>query len=580
MPPHILDMLRLTASSCALAAALVPPSAAQCNDSFVQSALVHPRAGTPFSIARAGNDVLHLGDEIILASASTTTPGASNRDGAVLTYERSGSGWTRTGVLTIPSPGSGGEQQFGDALASAGDVLVITASGRALGMPPGVLPTGAAFTYRRVGSTWNVDPTFLTSPTPSRDDLYGNAVATNGAWIAVGARLDSTTLLEAGAVHLYEDTPSGWQFRQTLTSPSPLANAQFGTSVAMTDDVLAVGEPRAGSGRVEIYRLTAGAWSHAEELASQVPGSNENFGVSVDLDQGPQELVLAVGAPASPPAFQGAVVLYETFGGGQSLLFSERFDAPFPVQTDRLGCSIAVDGDVVVSGACFNSPSGVSAGGAHVFRRTDPFTWECDDLLFPSEARASAAVGSAVDVEGGEIVVCGTGFQFNGQANGGCWTFERMPEGARLFGFGDGATDPCPCGNETATVLQQGCENLSGVGGSLFPNGTLGLGADDLELDVRNLNGANLTILFSGTGVLAPAQTIGNGLNFCLPPLRRLGVESSDAFGIATFGPGLVAASGWSVGQTLTLQAWYRDPNAACVSTFNATGGVELTILP
>lgn len=568
-------MRRPCLSLLALAAALSLPASAQTTD-FVESALVHPRAGGPFPISRAGNEVLLVDDELYVASGATTTPGAGNRDGTLLRFSETANAWSSDRAFTIPSPGTGGEQEFADAFDIESDVMVVTAPGRRIGPPATNAPNGAAFTYRRASGDWLADAEFLQSPVPSNSDQFGRSVATNGAWIAIGAWGDSSIFPGAGAVHVYQDTPTGWEYRATLTSPTPQTNGFFGVDVAMSGDVLVVGESGAGNGEVQVFRLAGGTWTHAQELVSDFPGSNEQFGSSVDVDGDGPGATLAIGALASPSAFQGAVILYEQFGS--SFIFGERFGAPFPVQTDRLGSSIAVDGDLVVAGAPFNSPIGASGGAAHVFQRVGPLDWELIDVLFPAEARPGAAVGSAVSIQGETIAVGATGANFGSGAFGGCWTFEPIPDDARLFGFGDGAGAPCPCGNDSRPELEEGCRNVSNRGGQLIPNESASVATDDLEIDARNLNGANIAILFEGTGVLAPAGTIGNGLLFTGGTLRRRGVATSDAFGIATWGPGLISTNGWNVGQTLTLQAWYRDVNAACVATFNATSAVELTI--
>jgi hypothetical protein len=44
-----------------------------------------------------------------------------------------------------------------------------------------------------------------------------------------------------------------------------------------------------------------------------------------------------------------------------------------------------------------------------------------------------------------------------------------------------------------------------------------------------------------------------------------------------TYGPGLAAQYGWSVGQTVYFQGWYRNVQGPCGSGFNLTNGLQVT---
>ena len=67
-------------------------------------------------------------------------------------------------------------------------------------------------------------------------DAAGKAVAiarTAGTRLVVGAPNDDSGGLDAGAVYVYRETSGGWGSPEKIISPTPAANAFFGSAVAM-----------------------------------------------------------------------------------------------------------------------------------------------------------------------------------------------------------------------------------------------------------------------------------------------------------------------------------------------------------
>ena len=566
-----------------LATLILPISASLCTaQQLVETEFLPPVIpGASHGIADLGHCVLFDGDSLWVSSPSTTLTPSTNRDGVLVRYARSGSGWTFAEALTRPGGPQGDAEEFGHAIARTGDVLVVTAPEAphvgSLLQTPGIVQV-----FRGGPGNWVADPGQLISPTPSSSDLFGRSVAASGDWIAVGAARDDGATTAAGAVILYEKTGAGYQFRTKLLAPTSVSLGLFGTSLVMVGDRMIVGEPGHGDGRVHVYERSGGSWLLQQTIQPLGPsGSHEQFGSSVAFElESPGAGTLAVGALAAPPGLRGAIEVHDLFAG--VFVFAARFDGSIvPGPIDRLGNAIAIDDGMIVAGAHTNSPIGASGGAAFTFSRGVGGSWFLVDQLLPAEARGGSRVGWAVDVQGDEVAVTGIMHdQGIAGSRGGCWTYGSIPDGASLFGFGDGAAAPCPCGFESTPGRAQGCVNLSGLGGQLIPNGSASLASDALEIDVRNLNGTNITILFEGSGPLSPAAPIGNGLLFMAPGFRRRGVVASNSLGTGTWGAGLLSSSGWSVGQTVMLQAWYRDPNPACVFAYNLTNGVQVTVQP
>ena len=146
---------------------------------------------------------------------------------------------------------------------------------------------------------------------------------------------------------------------------------------------------------------------------------------------------------------------------------------------------------------------------------------------------------------------------------------------------GDGTGALCPCGN--VGQAGEGCANTTGAGGLLTAGGSNQAANDTLVFTAAQLLPNQPALLFVADNQVAggAGTPFGDGLRCAGGNLRRLGVKQPDAAGVATFGPGLQAAGGWTGGDVRRFQAWYRDPGGSpCGTGFNLTNGHEIHFLP
>ncbi len=122
-------------------------------------------------------------------------------------------------------------------------------------------------------------------------DRFGFSLALGEGWLAVGAPRDDTVALQAGAVHLYEQTnaPDGaasFVLRQSIVSPLNQPEAAFGTSVALNGRTLLVGCPGAEidgqsqHGAVYVFRRETNVWQAVAEISPPAASAGE-FGTTV-----------------------------------------------------------------------------------------------------------------------------------------------------------------------------------------------------------------------------------------------------------------------------------------------------------
>ncbi len=267
------------------------------------------------------------------------------------------------------------------------------------------------------------------------EDGYGFAVAIGGllgSVVAVGAPFDDTLDLNSGRVYLYRRASSGMPYvlDTFINPPLPVNAGNYGVALAISEDGnrLVVGEARAQQatvehGAVHVYDIS-GAIGAPQTLLG---GLNEGgrFGQSVALSGNR----LAVGAPLADDAAMvdsvGAVLVFEDVAGtfvadGLPLFASDRAD------NDRLGLSVAIDGDVLISGAGNdNKSAGADAGSAYVFRRAG--TWAEEEKLRSTDAQLQERFGQSVALRGDEALVGAYCLNTSGCMGGGAvYRFERV----------------------------------------------------------------------------------------------------------------------------------------------------------
>lgn len=193
---------------------------------------------------------------------------------------------------------AGASDRFGISVAASGDWAAIGADTEASSSDAGTdnnTPTsGAVYMYRRAGNGWMPGQKLKgTAITSSR--YFGAAVDMDRDVLVVGAAEDDGRAANAGAVWIFRLEPgtATWREEQRITAADATSNDRFGYAVAVSGDYLAIGSPyhdggtgNAGDdfGRVHIYRRSGGMWTSEATLQLQPRMAGEQFGISLSLD--------------------------------------------------------------------------------------------------------------------------------------------------------------------------------------------------------------------------------------------------------------------------------------------------------
>ncbi|HEV3074257.1 MAG TPA: hypothetical protein VHB47_07560 [Thermoanaerobaculia bacterium] len=259
---------------------------------------------------------------------------------------------------------------------------------------------------------------------------------TNQTWLAVGANQDNGG---AGSVFMFLN-PTPPEARPPLVPPTDLQRGdQFGTSVSIDGNWLAVGAPLSGangvreSGAVYLYLFDGSNWMPNAKLAVADAVVGAQFGSSVSL----KGTTLVVGAPGDSDrgSLSGSVYVFALHGTlwQQTAKFHADDGRPF----DEFGFAVAaaVAGDEIVVGAPFadDLQAFQNFGAVYVFEQTGSGIWalEASGKLTAGLFRpGNIQFGSAVAIGGDRIVVGARGDDLNSvTASGSAYVFERNGAG-------------------------------------------------------------------------------------------------------------------------------------------------------
>ena len=189
-----------------------------------------------------------------------------------------------TVTATISDPNADASAGFGSSLSVSGAKVGVGLPGQANG-------AGMAQVYQNLaGGNWN-NAGSVTNQNGNPDDGFGTAVSLSGDMMAVGSPGDDSAGMDAGAAFVFDIEGDNFvQIGGTITPSDPTAEANFGSSVSLIGNQLAVGAPQANgnaskSGAGYLFGLLAGGvWNQVAKTLAENGGSGDLFGSAVAYD--------------------------------------------------------------------------------------------------------------------------------------------------------------------------------------------------------------------------------------------------------------------------------------------------------
>ena len=379
--------------------------------------------------------------------------------GAVYVFTRTGGVWSQQAYLKASNTGAG--DNFGISVALAGDTLAVGAyqeDSAATGVngnqaDNSAAGSGAAYVFTRTNGVWSQEA-YVKASNTGTFDWFGISVALSGDTLAVGAQSEFSAATGingnqadnsapgSGAVYVFTRTNGVWSQQAYVKASNTGANDQFGNSVALAGDTLAVGayiedsaatgvggnqadNSAADSGAVYVFTRTNGIWSQQAYVKASNTGAGDQFGGGYIAVAGD---TLAVGAwledsaatgvagnqADNSAADSGAIYVFTRTNG----VWSQQayVKASNTGMGDQFGVSVALVGDTLAVGAqgegsvatgingnqADNSAGG--SGAVYMFTRTGG-VWSQQAYVKASNTGAGDQFGNGVALAGDTLAV-------------------------------------------------------------------------------------------------------------------------------------------------------------------------------
>lgn len=228
----------------------------------LQTTLEHPQAA---SGDHFGRSVAIFGDVAVVgAGAAILNQGTPEAH----VFERANGTWSHTATLTTTDA----KGNFGAAVSVHEDTIAV-----------GDGTSESAGVFVRGGGTWIEQATLTTTDADSAS--FGNSLSVWKDEIVIGARFGRPG--GRGTAYVFRRNGTNWTLSQVL---APESSVQFGQSVSLRGNRLAVGAPLSGTstspdgGNVYLFERTADQWTTAAVLEPPDSGSLTKFGWGVAVD--------------------------------------------------------------------------------------------------------------------------------------------------------------------------------------------------------------------------------------------------------------------------------------------------------
>ena len=406
------------------------------------------------------------GDTLVVAShheASAATgingdqsDNSIHRAGAAYVFTRNAGVWSQQAY--IKASNTGADDAFGIAFAFSGDTLAVSGfdDSAATGIDgdqsdSSVAGAGAVYVFTRTAGVWS-QQAYIKASNAAADIFFGTSIALSGDTLAVSTPWEdsaatgingdesNTNADGSGAVYVFTRTAGVWSQQAYIKASNTDAFDEFGTSIALSGDTLAVGaheersaatginanQDNTGSenGAVYVFTRTAGVWSQQAYIKASNTDDGDHFGVSVALSGD----TLAVGTRFEDSAATGidgdqsdnnaanagAVYVFTRTAGvwsQQAYVKASNTDAG-----DGFGVRVALSGDRLAVGARFEGSAATSidgdetdnsaanAGAVYLFTR-NAGVWSQTDYVKASNTDPGDEFGASIALSGDTLAV-------------------------------------------------------------------------------------------------------------------------------------------------------------------------------
>ena len=309
------------------------------------------------------------GNTAIVGAQGEDTGGSSA--GSAYIFTRSGGVWTQQQKLL--SSDIQGSDYFGFSVSISGDGN--TAIVGAYLEDTGALNAGAAYIFTRSGGVWSQQQKIQASDKQA-DDRFGYSVSISGDGntAIVGSRYEDTGATDAGASYIFTRSGGIWTEQQKIIASDAEAGDWFGFSVSISGDgntaiVGAYGEDTGGTyaGAAYIFTRSGGVWTQQQKIQASDQQGDDYFGYSVSISGDGNTAIVSALYEDTGSTNAGAAYIFTRSGGVWTE--QQKIQSSDIQANDFFGYSVSIssDGNTAIVGAHNEDTGGTDAGAAYIF---------------------------------------------------------------------------------------------------------------------------------------------------------------------------------------------------------------------
>jgi len=315
-----------------------------------------------------------------------------------------------TETRLIPSS-SGSGFNFGSAVSISGDYAVVGAKNQTVG---GNANQGRAFIFERSNSEWKELQTIIASAGVVNEN-FGTSVSIDGEFIAIGAPGPSST---PGAVYLFQNNNT-WTEIVKLTGNTN--NDQFGSSVFLFNNYLVIGAKNYFNGAnnigaIYLYGFINNTWTFLQTITASDSASGDAYGSCVAM----YNEYIVVGAPNKGTTNGQAYILKKE----SNLNIWEEYDILYPASPSTLfGSAVSIYDNTISIGVPNEDVIPYTNNGIVEIYTLSAGTWSNTQTL--NGSATNAFFGTAVSVSGKYLVIGAPGMTVNGVNSGVYYVYTK-----------------------------------------------------------------------------------------------------------------------------------------------------------
>lgn len=359
----------------------------------------------------------------------------------------------------IQASNSGTGDEFGYSVALSGDTLAVGAhfeasstSGIDSSPDDSAASAGAVYVFVRSGTSWT-QQAYIKASNSQTGDEFGYSVALSGDTLVVGAiGEDSNTqgmntipdelAASSGAVYVFIRNGSSWSEQTYIKASNTQGSDEFGFSVSLSGDTLAVGahqedsattgvnttpdEAASNSGAVYVFTRSDTSWTQQAYIKASNTGGSDSFGYSLTLSGD----TLAVGAYREDSSTLGINTtpfdnkqsddygaVYVFVRNNANWVEQAYIKASETNKLDYFGFSVALSGDTLAVGAYLedsettgidsipnDTTAGANSGAVYVFTRSNNI-WIQQAYIKASNTGKTDLFGKSITLSGDILAV-------------------------------------------------------------------------------------------------------------------------------------------------------------------------------